>query len=355
MDEQLGELARTGHARLVEDHHRARRQAVVAAEPQVLEQRSQAGRLDPGAVLELVGGAPGDGRPDHRVAVGLPRLARRIERERLAGPGLAGHELHAVAGLRQPAHHRRLLVAERRAALERRGHARLAHDAGTLIAARERALDQLFLDGEQLGRRVAAFFGGGRDHPPVRAPNHVAVGQPAHVARQRQRVLAVEERVGERLGHPYFRALREPVAPGLDHLAPGEARALARQPLRRAKLSRRPLDRFAGELLLDRASGQLGEPLPLEAEPRRLLAPTVAERLGADAVVLRLAGVERRHLCGLGGVLAALGQRPLDLRRRRLNARSTGCGIPTMSAAPLWTGPHSTPRRRTSSWRSFAW
>ena len=52
---------------------------------------------DPGVVLELARGPPGDRHPEHRVAGRLPCLARGGKREGLARPGFADHHAHAVA------------------------------------------------------------------------------------------------------------------------------------------------------------------------------------------------------------------------------------------------------------------
>src|SRR4051812_28088859 len=51
--------------------------------------------------------------PNHDVALGLPGLARGVERERLTGAGLAGDDLHAVPVAREATHHPGLLFAER--------------------------------------------------------------------------------------------------------------------------------------------------------------------------------------------------------------------------------------------------
>ena len=103
--DELRELPGRDHARFVDDENAPFRQRGVA----VAEQGGDARAADPGAVLELAGGAPGDRDPEHREPGGLPRLAGGAERERLARPGLADHHAHAVAFQAQPLDHPPLL------------------------------------------------------------------------------------------------------------------------------------------------------------------------------------------------------------------------------------------------------
>src|SRR3954462_10917689 len=72
-------------------------------------------------------------------------------------------------------------------------------------------------------------------------------------------------------------------------------------------------DFSAVRLTRDRTPRQLRQLLPREAQPRRLSAPAASQRLGAHAVVLRLAGVERGDLGGPLRVHPALGHCALDL------------------------------------------
>ena len=69
-------------------------------------------RLDAGAVFEFVGGAAGERGADDTVAVALPDLAGGVEREGLAGAGLADDHRDRRAVGAQSLDHDRLLVAE---------------------------------------------------------------------------------------------------------------------------------------------------------------------------------------------------------------------------------------------------
>src|SRR3712207_654633 len=91
MIEQLGELAGSDHARLVDDEDRTAvaGQALLPALAKVLKQRSDAGGLDPGAVLKLSRSAPCESRAHHAVALALPRFTCGVEGERLARSSLA--------------------------------------------------------------------------------------------------------------------------------------------------------------------------------------------------------------------------------------------------------------------------
>ena len=119
--DQLRELPGRDHAGLVDDEHAPLGQRPVV---EVTEQRGDARAPDPGVVLELARGAPGDRDPEHRVAGGLPRLACGAERERLARPGLADHHAHAIAFQAQPLDHQPLLSRERRPRHDRSSHTR---------------------------------------------------------------------------------------------------------------------------------------------------------------------------------------------------------------------------------------
>jgi hypothetical protein len=107
--DQLRELPGRDHARFVGDEDAPVRQRAGSAIVEVSEECGDARAADPGVVLELTRGPPGDRDPEHRVAGRLPCLAGCGERERLAGPGLADHDAHAVASLAELLDHPLLL------------------------------------------------------------------------------------------------------------------------------------------------------------------------------------------------------------------------------------------------------
>jgi hypothetical protein len=147
--EQPGELARGDHPRLVDDQHDAVRQRIAAAhEPG--EQRRDAGAGDPGAGLELARGAPRDRHAEHRVAGGLPRLARHAQRKRLARAGLACHDADQLAIAAEPLDHPTLLVRERPARRDRGRDVVGLRDADGSAGAGHRVVDQTLLERDQL-------------------------------------------------------------------------------------------------------------------------------------------------------------------------------------------------------------
>jgi hypothetical protein len=91
------QVARRQHSRLVDDDHGARAQPVLAAEVELDPQQEHARGADRGLLFEVARRLARDGGAHHDVARGLPRLARRVERERLARPGRADDDVHAVA------------------------------------------------------------------------------------------------------------------------------------------------------------------------------------------------------------------------------------------------------------------
>ncbi len=112
--DELGDLAGRDHARPRRRRARIAPAGGRAARAQVGEQRERARALDPRAVLQLGRGAARGRDAEHRMAGGLPRLARGAERERLARAGPAGQHRNPVAVAAEPLDHRALLVRQRR-------------------------------------------------------------------------------------------------------------------------------------------------------------------------------------------------------------------------------------------------
>ena len=94
--EEAGELAGAHHAGLVDDEDAAVREATCrAGAVEGGQQRVDGVAVDPGAGVQLGGGAGGERAADHADAAGLPGVAGGVEREGLARASLADHDLHA--------------------------------------------------------------------------------------------------------------------------------------------------------------------------------------------------------------------------------------------------------------------
>ena len=104
------EDARLGHAGLVDDEHRAGRQAAAGA--RLVEQPVERRRGDAGLVLELLGGNAGRRRAEHRDAGLREHLRDGVGGGRLAGAGEPDDADDAARARRDLAHHRLLLVRE---------------------------------------------------------------------------------------------------------------------------------------------------------------------------------------------------------------------------------------------------
>jgi hypothetical protein len=94
--------------------------------------------------------------PYYGNATGLPRLARRVERERLAGPRRRAHDLHPTSASGDRRDELSLLGRDRRPVRQRSRQRVLAH-RGCHRTRVLRALDRGVLDPQQFTRAVATL------------------------------------------------------------------------------------------------------------------------------------------------------------------------------------------------------
>ena len=309
---------------------------------ELVQQRGEARARDPGTLLKAARGAPRQRSADHRVAARLPRLARDVERIRLAGPGLADHDRDARSVAGQPPHHRGLLGGERGPARDRAFDGTGAGDAGSGVLSVVGVPQDPALELEQLGRRVRPLLGQHAHDPAVAASQDVRPRGPlAH--RQHDGAVGAQEAVGEILdvARRHVGAGRQLLAEPLDRLAPRERRA----PMRESRRPGEPLGRPLLELGVDRGRPrpveQTADPLRAQAEAGGALAPLGHELLGRDPVVLAPARVERGDLRRSGARRAAALELGLDVgaaaaeRAERLRRHAGDVRDPVADRAPL--------------------
>ena len=202
---ELGELSRREHPGLIDHEHAPLRQRARPAALQVAEQRGDARTRDPRILLELPRGATRDRHPEHGQPGRLPRLTRRGERERLAGPRLADHHAHAVAAQAQALDHRALLAREGRPRGDCSFHRPLRHKPGASAARDADLVDESLLEREQLRCRVDELVALDREQPAITAPIGVAL---AAIGQQRDRMGGADEAIRCRLDRPRHRGER---------------------------------------------------------------------------------------------------------------------------------------------------
>ena len=354
--EEPGELAGADHGGLVDHDHGAASSAVLSCRSMPPRRRSMVDGGDAGVVLELLGGPGGERAADHPVARRLPRVAGGGEGEGLAGAGDALDDLDAVARRADRAHHRLLLVGERRPRprsrpRQRRGSATpapvspAAHGASRRAGPRARA-SPVWSSG---------LVGPGRDRPSPSSRRMAAAPRSARTARTwseprnpstRSRTWSTRPPAGSALQTALMTS-RSPNVLALAVSPSGLAsqrysRSASGLPGAGGSTATVPVE-DGGEGLGVEADG-LGPCPPARQQARR--------RRGSRP----WRGGWRRWRPGRPGRCAG--------RARRGGPRSPGggsrtpgapaAGMPATSAMPLRTGPHSTPRRRVSSQRSWA-
>ena len=95
--DELRELPSRNHPSLIDHEYASTRQTRPSTASEITEQSGDARALDAGAGLQLVRRTPSCRNAENRIAGGLPRLASRTERERLARSGLPGDDRDTVA------------------------------------------------------------------------------------------------------------------------------------------------------------------------------------------------------------------------------------------------------------------
>ena len=207
---------------------------------------------------------------------------------------------------------------------------RFGDDAGAGVDRGERRRRRGVVRAREFGGRVL------RVRVAVLEGDHACVGEGA---------------VGECLDRGDGRAGGELFAPAAQHGPAIERRGLFGQPVRtQQRVGRCRVRRSAVIGAWCGAEPIVGDGLGVVAGFEGLVVPSVAQRADVDAVVLGLAGLERRDPRRLGRVQAAGVELVLDLAGvGSRTTRTALAGMPTISAAPLWTGPHATPRRAVSS------
>lgn len=220
---------------------------------------------DAGAELKLGCGSSGESHADDPVAARLPRVAAGVEAEGLAGAGRADEDVHEGTGLRDRVNGSGLVGTQRRSVADRRIDYLSGDEAAPGPDACKCQLDGATLDGQHLGRR-----------PALR--NEV------------DRLARFEELVGARLDVVERTALGRVLGDRADDITALEGGVglgdacgdvvVALVENRRADERRKPFD---------------GDPEPLGAR-----CPSTPEFVLGDVLGLRVAGVERGGLGGLG-------------------------------------------------------
>ena len=144
--------------------------------PQIGQELGERRAGDAGARLE-VGGRPCRHRgPDHPEAALLPADPSGAEHGRLAGAGLADHQVVAVARGEQCPHAVSLFAVEMHVVLEYVFDRGRGDPASSLAHACGGGTDDALLGGQQLGCRVSPVAGRGRDDVAAPGPNVLGTG-----------------------------------------------------------------------------------------------------------------------------------------------------------------------------------
>jgi hypothetical protein len=243
------------------------------------------------------GGDPGGRGAVDLVAGQLERLTGHPQRPRLAGPGPADDDGHAIPALGEVAEHRRLVLPDGGMAVQD-----LADDLGTdhraaLTGPLGGAVHELAFEVQQL-----------RGGEPV-DPEPAVMGDPDGPLGQ--------ELVGDLLGLGErllgARGDRQPLGERVHHLGAGERARLLGQPARAGQLAERRVQLRPGGRPAALITADLGElPLTHPLLSQLPCPPLVDAPLGL-AVVLRLACGDRSGAGRLDAAQALLGQPVIDL------------------------------------------
>ncbi len=337
--DELGQLARRDHPRLVDDHDGLIRKLSVPA-LELTEHRRHARALDAGAVLQLARGASRDGRAKHRIPGRLPCLAGRCQGERLARPGLAGDHGDAGSVQAEPADEPLLLVGQRRPRGDRAAHGVRVRQSGARVRHRRDALDQRPLEREMLTRGVAQQLAAGRDRAPVAPPEPLDLCHLSGARDDRHDVRRPQERVRRRLDRPRV-AAETGFAERLDHVAATERRARARETLRAGQILEGELAVRTERRAAERPSHDAPQLLPAEPQLGRPSPPLPNKVLGTLRDVLLPARGQRRRLGRARSLGAAPFERRLDLdappaeRLANRTRHADDLADPTADPAPL--------------------
>ena len=267
-------------------------------------------------------------QPSTGDAAGLPGLARRVERERLAGPGRRPHDLDAVFASGQRRHELSLLArsidGRRASAVVERAPRSTAASSGRCRCARSSA---------RARSRAARACCSGARRPPARA-------------RRSRRARGTRPRGDSTLAT--VAPSRACSANACSDVAARERRPVAREPVRPFQ----PLGQIAAPSTspLDGAVAGSTQRGAVEAVLGRARPPLLPQPVDGDAVLLAPPRLERRHLRG-----ARRASRRARAMCSRISARRcekcsiTRRGTPSTSAVPCSTGLPRAARARATA------
>jgi hypothetical protein len=229
--QELGQVAGTKHAGLVDDEHRPRRQSPLGTAAQLAHQRGDARALDARRVPE-----PARRLASHRGAAHdeprrLLRLARAVQ-ARTSCPSRGGPTTTCTPSPSR--HSRRTMVAWSAPSVGRASTARSSATRSATPAPSapgEHAVDHALLGCQQLDRRIARSVGDGRDGAAVAAADDIGtLHMLAGAGSERHHLNPLEERVGEGLDLVERCALPCPLRERPHDVAAIERRCLAVSP-----------------------------------------------------------------------------------------------------------------------------